>query len=463
MPPPAPAAAPAAPAPAAPSGAPPSGTLSDLVRGSFAEAAAASQATSIAPEGAAPVTSPEAPPAPALDEPPIPAEPAAAAPVTVPDPNAAPAEPVAPALTEADLDFSDGTDPDSQSQDGKRHFFSEGKSRRLQQAGKLVQGLQEVMPAVTLDAVRERIETANAADVLLTAFDQGAAQSVDEVLELFHGRNPQNFGVMAIRALQQLPTVNPEANKVIERHFQQSVVKTLYNRAIQTQEPNAQATAIALAQQADLAINGTFTPKAQLLAQGVQDPMKMREASLAQREQALNQTLQQQRQQAEQNFSNHLGTSQESAIMSTIDEALAPAAALKGTPQWDQMRQELRLAVDAAEKAHPEWAVPWQTYMSRASLSKSETDVQAVANYRKSVTRQVARTNAQAIIQRASQAVAQQNQTAHQRAAAQPAAEVSPNGGAVSRPADGALQKAIANPDLKASLRELFAAVPGGR
>lgn len=251
-----PAAPAAAPAPAAPS-TPPSGSLSELVQQAGRDAAAMRSADTPV-DGAAPaLASPEAPLDPS--EPPV-VEAAPADPAAVVDPNAAPVAEV-PVLTAEDLDFSDGTGPDSTSQDGKRHFFSENKSRRLQQAGKLVQALQEVMPVVTADAVRERVETANAADVLMTAYDQGTAQSVDEVVRLFQERSPDNFGIMAIRALQALPQVKPEAYKVVERQFTQNVVKNQYNRALAITDPAAQATAIALAQNLDLAINGTFTDR----------------------------------------------------------------------------------------------------------------------------------------------------------------------------------------------------------
>lgn len=455
-----PPAAPAAtPAPVAPS-TPPSGSLSELVQQAGRDAAAMRSAD-MPVDGAAPaLASPVAPIDPS--EPPV-VEAAPADPAAVVDPNAAPV-PEVPVLTAEDLDFSDGTDPDSTSQDGKRHFFSENKSRRLQQAGKLVQALQEVMPVVTADAVRERVETANAADVLMTAYDQGTAQSVDEVVRLFQERSPDNFGIMAIRALQALPQVKPEAYKVVERQFTQNVVKNQYNRALSITDPAAQKVAIALAQNLDLAINGTFTKTDQLLAQGVQDPLKLREQQLAARESELNSWQANQRQQAQQTFDNQLSGAQLTAIDAVVAEALAPVKSrMEGTPQWDQMQTELKQQIAKAEAEHPEWAVQWRTLMNRAASTKSERDVNAVADYRRSVARTVARRNAQAIIQRASQAVTQSNQTAHQQAARTPAPEVSPNGGAISRPVDGALQKAISNPDLRSSLRDLFATVPGGR
>lgn len=407
-------------APAAPAGA----TVNSLLDSAFAPpaptaepAAPASPAPDAAP--AAPLASPE--PAP-VTEPGSP-EPAVAAP-----------EPDTPAAPE--LDFTDNVEPDSKSEDGKRHFYTESKSLRLQQAGKFVKAVQEIIPNASVDEIKTAVEISHAAQAMMLKFHEGAqnVQAVDEVLEAFKANdNPAAYGMMAIRMLSQLPQVEPGAAQFVKNQFNQGLLNDLTARARSATDQGMRDNTVALIQNLQIALSGNpqgYQKAQDILAGGNPDPIATRQADLDRREQQIRDFQASQQQQAKQNVVSSITSVQNQTMQSVIDEALKPVKAnYENTPEWAAIRKDFESAIYAAEQSHPEWRVKLDNLRTEAMLNGgSEQSLQNFTNYWRSILQAIVRPNSKTILDRWGNRTVATNQAANRAAANRPPNEPAPNG-----------------------------------
>jgi hypothetical protein len=444
---------PAAPAAPITPAANPDASMGDLLRVAGAEAAAAT------PEPAPSITSPETPATP----PATPEVPAEGTPPT-PTPEVPPGE--APTPPEDVLDLTGGVEPDSIDADGKRHFYTVAKSQRLQAAGKLVQSLQEVMPVVTPEAIRERIERANAADYMMTKY-QAAAQDpgqVKELIDLFatdeQGQATPDtqaaFSALIFEGLSRLPQVNPKAFQHVLAVHNNHTVTALRDRARQLVDPAAREQAVALALRFEEAVTGKFTPSQQWLQNQPQDPIEAGRQQLERERADFQRQRLQVRQTEQQRWAGHVGSTQEQAVASEVDAQLAVVKDPSVAPYLNNMRSDLLQAVAKAELEHPEWQNAWENLQQQALLKPSEQTLRAVTDFRRNIAKRVVRANAQAVIERYSNVALANNQAAHLKAGQRPPNEPTPNGVGTPAP-NGAIEKAITEPDLAKSLRLLMA------
>ena len=420
---------PAAPTPAVPAPAPvtaapvtpAAGQTSDsLLDKAFADTAAAN-----------PISSPEAVPG-TTD--PVPAT------EVTPDQTQQPGEVPAAAPAEAlpdptDLDFSEGIEPDSVSEDGKRHFFKPAKSLRLQQAGKFVQALQDILPNATVEDIKNAVETSHAAEFLMQRYRQGESDpaAIDDVIDTFKSNeNPRAFGMMAVRMLTQLPQVEPFAAQFIERQYQQQLVGRLKQAAQQSVDPAARENAIALIQNLQIALSGNpkgFESRDAILAAANADPLAQQRAELDRQRTEIEQFRQQQQQAATTSVVNRIEDSQKNGLYSEIDSLLTPVkSAYENTPDWKHIRQDFVDAIVAAENNHPEWRVKLDNLRNEVMLNPSEQNFNNFTNYWRSIVRAVARPNSKAILERWANRQVQRNQAATAAATNRGANEPSLNG-----------------------------------
>lgn len=438
----APTPAPAAPAPSGPGPtAPPGASVNSVLDSAFSHAAEAAPATPApdapAPDPGAAITSPETPVV----------DPAAAAPLVDP---AAPTDPAAAAApTEEPLDLSDVA-PDSIDAEGKRHFFSVAKSNRLQQAGKFVQALQDVMPAgaLTVDSVKERIERANAVDDLINIYESSASDpaGVKHVVEMFKTNRygeltPEirtAFSNLAFEALTQLPQINPQAWRQVIGAHNQITLKALQDTARQTTDPTARQTNIALALRFEQWMTGgKWTPTEQWLNGQQVDPIEAGRQQLERDRAAFNQQQQQAQQARQQQWATHVGTSQDTAQLEEVNSQLKTVASKpEFAPYLDKMRGDLIAAVRKSEQEHPEWENGWKSREQQALMYPTPQNLKAVTDYRRNIARDVARRNAAQVIGFYSNVVLNSNQAAHARAGQAVASEPTSNGVA-SAPTNG--------------------------
>lgn len=420
-------ASPAAPSTSGPVAAPaaqPGQTVESALDSAFAHAA--SPAPVIPPDPAAPVvTSPEPVTDPATPQ-------TAAAPVVDTLPVTEPAPP--------ELDFTDGVQPDSVSEDGKRHFYNPTKSQRLQQAAKFVQAVQNILPNATVDEIKDAVEVSHAAKHMMLRFHEGASDpaAVDEVIDAFKmNENPQAFGMLAVRMLNHLPQIEPGAAQFIKRHYNQGLINDLKQTARQTVDQAARDQTIALIQCLQIQLSGNakgYEPKAAILGGGNADPIAIERAEVERGRREIHEFQQRQQQSAQQQVANTILNAQQQGSAAEIDAILAPVKAAYADatgnmkPEWRFIRQEFADAVDAAEQAHPEWRVKLDNLRTEAMLKRSEQSLQNFANYWRSIVRAVARPNSKAILDRWGHRSIQLNQAANDKANSAAANEPAPNG-----------------------------------
>jgi len=336
-------------------------------------------------------------------------------------------------------------------------FTSKSKWLRFQQAAKLVTSLQEVLPVVTSEAVVEAVQRANAAEQMMTMF-QAAAQDpvkIKDVVDVFSvetdaqgnlvAPTPQRqaaFSALVFEGLTRLPQVNPQAFQRVLAVHNQHTLTALRDRARTTvntaQEPDAQAQAVNLALRFEQAITGgRFTPSQQWLASQTVDPVEAGRQQL-ERDRANFQRQQQQVEQTrQQQWMDHVGTSQDAAQMAEVDTHLASVLNKpEFAPYRDKMRQDLFAAIRNEEAAHPEWGQKWESLNTQALTNPSDFTLKQVTDFRREIARQAARRNAATVISFYSNVVLSNNQAAHARAAQTVTSELAPNG-AASSPSNG--------------------------
>jgi hypothetical protein len=425
--------------------------MSDLIQQSFT--GLTSPETPAADAAPAPAVDPVTESAPVAD----PVDPAAD-PVT--DPATAPTDP-APAGEPAPLDFMDGEfQPDSVDADGRRHFYTKAKSERMQAAVHLVKELQTVMPILTPETVKERIEKANAADYLMTAYQEAGRNpaAIQDVLSVFEGESPeerQAFGHLVLGGLAKLRQVNPEALQVVHNVHNQMVVDNLRDRARNIVDPGLRQEAIALALRFEEAITGHWTPSEQWMGGNQRvDPLQVERQRFENEKRAFQEQQRQAQLSASQQWEQRVVHGLNNVLSDVVNEYLPPAKFEKN-PYYEDMKRSLVDEIVKTEQANPAWGEQAALYHRQALLNPNEQNLRQAANFRKNIAQQTARRTAAGIVSRYSSLQLTNNQAAQQRAAQGVRTEPSLNG--VGSPApNGALEKAIASKDLRESLRILM-------
>jgi len=425
---------------AAPIAAPPAPatTMAQVLDNAFAAAAP----PAAPPVDPAAVIDPAAPVAPPVVDP--------AAPPAV-DPNAPPPDapqiidPTAPIETPDDLAFVE-IEPVSVSDDGKLHHFNKNKADRLIQDHRFVKELAQILPEVTVDAVKELHNRAVQAEQMMNMFrmspdDPGMA---DQVLQQFQQADPHAFGVLGIRTLLHLPQVNPEAAKVVHRLGEQRVIDQAKARLLSISDPAQREAEVNFIQNLELRLNdGQFTPKEALLASQNVDPVTLQLQELQLREQRVQQWEQTQRKQAHQIRVQSIDGAEDAAAYSPIEDALKPLKANSAFKPEDIQDIEARLisAVKAAESSSPSHQATYNLLRTEAMRTGSPEAIAKVASFRQNIARMAIQQNSRAIIAARSQSVVAANQAAHTQAASAPRTENAPNGAVAPTP-NGAIEAA---------------------
>jgi len=352
--------------------------------------------------------------------------------------------------------------PDSISQDGKRHFYNPTKSQKLQADHKMIRELSQIIPEVSVDAIKDLATRANKADTLLNMFRSGPEDinAMDSMLGEFHQTDPHAFGVMAIRALTNLPAANPLASQEVDRIFNNRILNQARARVSQITDPAAREAEANYVQNMEMRLTGTYTPKAQLLAGGNQDPIAAERQWIQQEKDRIAQFHQNQAQQAKVARINSINTAEESAVVGHIDTVLAPIKANSAFSPADieDIRGKFVRAIQEAEGANPVWGDTYKNLRMEAERSGSPEAIERVSKFRRSIADQVIRQKSREIIGQRGQSVQSANQAQHQQAGQAPRTELSPNG--VTAPAPNGAVDAM----LKAKTwDEMFAAMPGAR
>lgn len=342
--------------------------------------------------------------------------------------------PTAMPVSTDDLDLSDIGEA-SKSEDGKRFFYPERAARKLEAAKKFVQGVQEIIPGVTVSDIQSAFEIQHAAQQMMLLFDQGASDpnAIDGVLEPFIERNnPKAFGAMTVRMINKLSQVEPGALQFIRRHFNAELIEFVKTQARQAMDPAVKKTKVALVQQLQLALtNGTkWEKEAEILAGGTTDPIAAERAELDRRKAELDRELAQRDAQRNSERESMILSEQ---LRAQDDEiiALIPQAArdfYKNTPQWDGIMRDFRSAVENAETSHQEWRVRLENLRMEAKMSPTPQALSNFTNYWRSIVRQVALSNARDILDRWGNTTIRNNQQANSQAANHPPNEPAPNG-----------------------------------
>jgi hypothetical protein len=373
---------------------------------------------------------------------PIPDTPADVAPVV--DPTANPETPVVDpgtdttteaqpdtTIEDAPVDAFSEIEPDSVSQDGKRHFYNPTKSKRLQEDHKLVQQLAEIIPDFSVDAVKQLAVRANQADELMSMFRTGPenVEAMDNVLGTYHQADPVAFGVMAIRALAHLPQANPQAAQQVDRIYTDRVLNQARARIAQVPQDQREAEAN-FVQNLELRYTGQYTPKERLLAGANPDPAASEREWIQQQKAQIEQFHQTQAQQQRAARFNSINTAENSAVVGAINEVLTP---LKGNSAFNEsdleaMQNDFEKAIIQAEGANELWQGKYKILRMEAERSGDPQAVEQLAQFRRTIAKQVVQQNSRRIIAARGQSVQAANQAQHQQAAQAPRTELSPNG-----------------------------------
>lgn len=362
------------------------------------------------------------------------------------------------------LDFSEGLEPDSKSEDGKRYFTTASRWQKFQAAAKLVTELQNVIPNVTPETLIERVQMANAADDMMTTYQEAATnpQAIKGVVDLFVGEGEptpqirQAFASLALDALDRLPNINPEAfNRVLSVHNQRTV-DALRERARQTIDPEQRKMAVALAQRFEEAVTGRYTKAADWMQRTV-DPVQAERQRIDQERQQLQQERQKMADEAQQNWQNHVATSQQSTADKEIEGIFGAKAkeAYANTPDWANMKNELLQRVMEAYGGNQEWSAMWSNLSRQASLTRSETALNNLIKFETDILRRVGRQHAAQILNRYGLRRIEQNSQAHQAARNVPVNSPNPNGSPTPAP-NGALDAVAKSKDLRDLMRSMW-------
>lgn len=380
-----------------------------------------------------------------------------AAPASAPDAAATAAVPGVDPPTETPIDeFADIT-PDSVSEDGKRFFYNATKKGRLETDHRLARELREVIPDLSVDAVRKLAARANSAELLMSHFRNGPNEigSMDTVLSEFVV-DPHAFGVMAIRAANVLNSVNPQAAQALRSAQNMQFLNDSRARLTQIQDPAAREQEAIFIQNLEKRTLGRFTPMAELLAGAQQDPAAAERNWIESQKREIANFQQQQQTLQKNSRIQTLNQAEDSAIQSQIGSVLDPLKANYKPEQIAFMKSQLENHIRDAEEAHPEWGRQYQVLRFEAERTGAPNAIKALADFRQGISRQVIARNSASVIQQQTALAMANNQAAHAAAASVPTTELSPNG-VTAPPPNGA-----ADAMLKAKTwDQVFAAMKG--
>jgi hypothetical protein len=287
--------------------------------------------------------------------------------------------PAAASVEEVDP-YAEEIGPDSVSQDGKRFFYNKGKAETLMAAHKTIQGLRALDPNFSPDSYKEMLGRTIELDRMLTDLDSGDPQRVGAVAMdiVSANRNPASVSAFIDTAMAQVAQHHPQAFQTVQNKILAGMAQRFYNEYNQTRNEQTKK----LAQNLDYLARKDFIDPDQNGAAA--DPLAAERASLAQREQAYNSRIQQDRLAAINAQVQSAVKSAESIVDSAIDSALSviPQNVREmRAVDYRHAQRDLRDQFDTITKGSENFQKQYQILMQRLRTTPTDQSRDALVSW----------------------------------------------------------------------------------
>jgi glycosidase len=313
---------------------------------------------------------------------------------------ATPAGPPAPAPA-AGANLPEGA---QMSQDGKRINIEVPRWNSIYAGHKFAQEVQQFAP--TVQEAQQQYLRANDLRHMHADFTSGDPQNIDEFLNYWESQSPEGFAAMAARAVERAPAAIREQ---MASGFLTSKADDLYSRAAETGDPND----LYRARMFEWSHTGQYRTE----APAKPDPVASRLRDVERREQALQQTQQQQAERQWANWNKGTHDAIGGGLNGRIDQMLGDVKAkFADTPElFNALRNQIRLQVIQGVEQDQEWLRNFNLDFRGARRTMSPGDRQALVNSYLAKADQILTAKAAPLIRQATAKLVQQNQTEHAR------------------------------------------------
>ena len=321
--------------------------------------------------------------------------------------EAAQEQPTEQPVDETDDDLSR---PNGMSQNGKRYWYDVARAEKLLSGHKAWRAVEDAVPGATVESIRQMHETQSMVDSMLADYNSG---DLDPFVTFWQRENPQAFTQMMMSAPQFLQQNAPQAYQAMEQRIHGGLVDRLYREG----QRSGDDTKIAIAQHLDQMLTGKFRDltKAQPI-----DALAEREAQLTQRERAINQQLERERQAKVQAFLQDTDKAAEQSVTDLVNAELSKPQlkAFENSPQLNWLRRDLIEAVKSAEQANAPWLRQYEARRKEAQARTSEQARQGLVAMKTEFARGVIARTAPKLIKQATEAFIGKSVATHQKLAA---------------------------------------------
>ncbi len=305
---------------------------------------------------------------------------------------------------------------------GKGFYVTERKRDRLFSALRFQQAVEQVMPGVTPESVKE-----------MSLYNIGAQRLIDDLTggNVDYGINyllnrsgdPAVAASMAEAVVKRLPEVAPQVHQRLVAEAIKGKISSLYEQAVRANDDAM----FALAQRLDLSENGTYQTKEDFSPAPKADP---KVAELEREVQQHRQAAETARQEQVRQVIAETDTAMAKAVEKEIEDALAPVAHLKGKPQWRVIVSELRDRVKTEARTNDVYKRDFDLKAQQLRKTPTSQARQALVDKVTALARQVAKTHRKSVIEEVTGGVAASSQAAHKQHQAA-AAKAEPGTGGV--------------------------------
>lgn len=293
---------------------------------------------------------------------------------------------------------------------GGRYFCTKTKWERLTAADNAIRQFEEVMPGITVDAVKENFTRAISAQNLLDDWHSTDPETIDRAASfMFEKAPPQTIGRVAEHVMSLLPERAPEVFNQIQKQFQGSMIEQVYQAAIQANDGNL----FKACQNMELALTGQFRTPEQFQQP---DPQRQQLETMQQRLQRYEDQERAQQQRYYQSMAQEVEASVDQAKSSEIEKMIPPAVAeaYKGKPDLGQLNLLLKSEVDTALNGNPIWRAQIARELKIAKTNPSEQTRAKVEATVRSFAAQVLARKAKPIIDKFAATAVANNAKVHQ-------------------------------------------------
>lgn len=315
---------------------------------------------------------------------------------------------------------------------GKGFYVTERKRDRLFGALRFQQAVEQVMPGVTPEAVKELSLYNTGAQRLIADLTGGNVEYGMNFI-LSQAKDPAVAASMAEAVVKRLPEVAPQVHERLVTGAIQDKITSLYEQAVKT----GNDAMFALAQQLDINVNEKYQTKDDFSPAPKADP-KM--AALEQEVQQHRQAAESARQEQVRQVVAQTDTAMAQAVEKEIEAALSPVAHLKGKPQWRVIVSDLRDKVKSEARTNDAWKRDFDLKAQQLRQTPTSQARQALVDKVTALARQVARTHRKAVIEEVTGGIAASSQAAHKQHQAA-AAKAEPGTGGVPPSTPDALER----------------------